>query len=97
MPDREPRSGERHALLAHRGAWSCSGCLGGATDEAFRKTGPRKDVLRAYFEVDFAENTTKKAMAIRKSRDLSSVLGRPEEVTMGESETALRVFCSKRV
>ena len=57
----------------------------GVTDEAFRQTGPRKDILRAYFEVDFAENTTKKAMAIRKSSDLSSVLGKPEEVTIGES------------
>lgn len=57
----------------------------GVTDEAFRQTGPRKDILRAYLEVDFAENTTKKAMAIRKSSDLSSVLGKPEEVTIGES------------
>ena len=43
-------------------------------------------MLRAYFEVDFAEITTKKAMAIRKSRDISAVLGRPEDITVGEFE-----------
>ena len=34
-------------------------------------------------EIDFPENTTKKAMAIRKSKELSSHLGKPEDVKLG--------------
>jgi [phosphatase 2A protein]-leucine-carboxy methyltransferase len=35
--------------------------------------------------MDFPEITSKKAMAIRKSKDLSAVLGNPAEVTVGAS------------
>ena len=48
-----------------------------------RKTGPKKESLRSYVEVDFAENTMKKAMAIRKSRELSAVLGGSGAITLG--------------
>ena len=51
----------------------------------FRQAGPHKSTLAAYIEIDFTENTTKKAMAIRKSKDLSVLLGKPEEVTLGKS------------
>ena len=42
-------------------------------------------MLAKYIEIDFAENTTKKAMAIRKSKELSAVLGKPEDVSLGAS------------
>ena len=48
-----------------------------------RQTGTKKDVLAKYVEIDLAENTTKKAMAIRKSKELSAVLGKPEDVSLG--------------
>lgn len=57
------------------------------------KTGPKKDVLAKYIEIDLAENTTKKAMAIRKSKELSAVLGKPEDVSLG---ACLRRFCESR-
>lgn len=50
-----------------------------------RQTGKRKESLKAYFEFDFPEVTTKKAMAIRKSKELSAVLGRPEDVKLSSS------------
>lgn len=37
-----------------------------------------------YLELDFPEVTTKKAMFIRKRRELSAVLGPPETITVGE-------------
>ncbi len=40
-------------------------------------------MLAKYIEIDFAEITTKKAMAIRKNRDLSAALGKPEDVSLG--------------
>ncbi|KAF7792750.1 hypothetical protein EIP86_003848 [Pleurotus ostreatoroseus] len=45
--------------------------------------------LSSYVEIDFPENTTKKAMAIRKSKELSSHLGKPEDVKLAEGGTAL--------
>ena len=39
--------------------------------------------MAKYVELDFAENTTKKAMAIRKNRELSAILGKPEDVSLG--------------
>ena len=39
--------------------------------------------MAKYIEIDFAENTTKKAMTIRKSKELSAVLGKPEDVSLG--------------
>jgi [phosphatase 2A protein]-leucine-carboxy methyltransferase len=49
-----------------------------------RQTGPYKDVIRSYVEVDFPEITTKKSMSIKKSKDLLQVLGKPDEVKLGE-------------
>ncbi|CDO78025.1 hypothetical protein BN946_scf184907.g15 [Trametes cinnabarina] len=58
--------------------------LGAGSDTRFWRiaTGPARDVLARYVEIDFPEITTKKAMAIRKSKDLSSVLGAPENVSL---------------
>ena len=39
-------------------------------------------MLATYIEIDFSENTTKKAMAIRKSRELSACLGSPDEINL---------------
>ncbi|THH33087.1 hypothetical protein EUX98_g1131 [Antrodiella citrinella] len=65
--------------------------LGAGSDTRFWRlaTGPRKETLAKYIEIDFAENTTKKAMAIRKSRDLSAALGKPEDVTLVSGGTGL--------
>ena len=48
-----------------------------------RKSGPRSGQLAKYVEIDFPENTTRKAMSIRKSRELSALLGKPEDVKLG--------------
>ncbi|KAG6335404.1 hypothetical protein ID866_3678 [Astraeus odoratus] len=60
--------------------------LGAGSDTRFWRiaTGPYKDQLQLYIELDFPEVTTKKAMSIRKSRDLSAVLGPPETISVGE-------------
>ncbi|CAL1711391.1 unnamed protein product [Somion occarium] len=50
---------------------------------------PRKDLLASYVEIDFPEITTKKAMSIRKNKDLSLLLGRPEDVKLAHGGTAL--------
>ena len=50
-----------------------------------RQTGPHAEQLATYIEIDFAENTTRKAMAIRKSKELSALLGKPEDVQLGGS------------
>ncbi|KAH9834099.1 leucine carboxyl methyltransferase [Rhodofomes roseus] len=65
--------------------------LGAGSDTRFWRisTGPRKDLLRAYFEVDFSEITMKKAMAIRKSKELSAVLGKPEDISVANGGTSL--------
>lgn len=55
----------------------------GLTEFASRQSGPRKASLKAYVELDFPEVTMKKAMAIRKSKDLSAVLGSPDDVRLG--------------
>jgi [phosphatase 2A protein]-leucine-carboxy methyltransferase len=39
--------------------------------------------MQAYVEIDFPEITTKKAMAIRKSKDLMAGLGDPSGVLLG--------------
>ncbi|KAF8198391.1 leucine carboxyl methyltransferase [Mycena galopus ATCC 62051] len=58
--------------------------LGSGSDTRFWRiaTGAHKDALAAYVEMDFPEITTKKAMAIRKSKELSAVLGNPAEVAV---------------
>ncbi|KAI0368987.1 leucine carboxyl methyltransferase [Pilatotrama ljubarskyi] len=65
--------------------------MGAGSDTRFWRiaTGPQKDVLARYVEIDFAEITTKKAMAIRKSKELSAVLGKPEDVSLAHGGTAL--------
>ncbi|KIL68744.1 hypothetical protein M378DRAFT_196171 [Amanita muscaria Koide BX008] len=62
--------------------------LGAGSDTRFWKiaTGTRKGSLARYIEVDFTEVTTKKAMAIKKSNDLSTVLG---VSTLAQGGTAL--------
>ncbi|ESK97369.1 leucine carboxyl methyltransferase [Moniliophthora roreri MCA 2997] len=63
--------------------------LGAGSDTRYWRlaTGPYKDSLSAYIEVDFAENTMKKAMAIRKSKELNAVLG--SDVKLAQGGTAL--------
>ncbi|KAJ3785969.1 leucine carboxyl methyltransferase [Lentinula aff. detonsa] len=65
--------------------------LGAGSDTRFWKlaTGPRKDCLSKYIEVDFPEITMKKAMAIKKNKDLSAVLGVPEDIKLEQGGTAL--------
>ncbi|KAH9944582.1 leucine carboxyl methyltransferase [Amylocystis lapponica] len=65
--------------------------LGAGSDTRFWRiaTGPRRQWLRTYIELDFAENTTKKAMAIRKSKELSAVLGRTEDISLAHGGTTL--------
>ncbi|KAF5384462.1 hypothetical protein D9757_006494 [Collybiopsis confluens] len=59
--------------------------LGAGSDTRFWRlaTGPQNDGLSTYIEVDFPENTMKKAMAIKKSKDLSVILGSPIDVKLG--------------
>ncbi|GLB37712.1 putative leucine carboxyl methyltransferase [Lyophyllum shimeji] len=54
-----------------------------------RQTGKHRDALAAYVELDFPEVTSKKAMAIRKSKDLSTVLGSPNDIRVEQGGTAL--------
>ncbi|KAH6913985.1 leucine carboxyl methyltransferase [Coprinopsis sp. MPI-PUGE-AT-0042] len=61
--------------------------LGAGSDT--RKTGSRSGDLAAYIEVDFPEIVTKKAMSIRKSKELSAVLGEPGQVKVGGGGTEL--------
>ncbi|KAK7028339.1 leucine carboxyl methyltransferase 1 [Favolaschia claudopus] len=51
--------------------------LGAGSDTRFWRiaTSAHKDALAAYIEMDFPEITTKKAMAIKKSKEMSAVLG----------------------
>ncbi|KAJ7641548.1 S-adenosyl-L-methionine-dependent methyltransferase [Roridomyces roridus] len=66
--------------------------LGAGSDTRFWRiaTGVHKDALAAYIELDFPEITSKKAMAIRKSKDLSAVLGDPSQVAVAHGGTGLR-------
>ncbi|OBZ69837.1 Leucine carboxyl methyltransferase 1 [Grifola frondosa] len=65
--------------------------FGAGSDTRFWRiaTGPKSKCLSKYVELDFSEITTKKAMAIRKSKELSALLGRPEDVTLGGGGSAL--------
>lgn len=49
-----------------------------------RQTGAHKDKLANYVEIDFPEVTSKKAMAIMRSKELSVVLGNPSDIHVGE-------------
>ena len=53
----------------------------GNVENTPRQTGPRKDDLATYIELDLAENTTKKAMSIRKNKELGEQL---EGVVLGK-------------
>jgi [phosphatase 2A protein]-leucine-carboxy methyltransferase len=48
--------------------------------------------LESYIELDFDENVLKKAKAIRKSQELSAVLGAPEQIRLGEFQTCLELL-----
>ncbi|KDQ52823.1 hypothetical protein JAAARDRAFT_137977 [Jaapia argillacea MUCL 33604] len=65
--------------------------LGAGSDTRFWRieTGPHRESLSAYFELDFPEVTTKKAMAIRKSKELSAVLGDRDAVHLEHGGMAL--------
>ena len=45
-----------------------------------RQTGTHRDKVATYVEIDFPEVTSKKAMSIRKSKELSNVLGNATDV-----------------
>ncbi|KAF9047438.1 leucine carboxyl methyltransferase [Panaeolus papilionaceus] len=63
--------------------------LGAGSDTRFWRiaTGPLNKQLRMYIEIDLPDNTTKKAMAIKKHRELVNILG---ESTVAQGGTALR-------
>ncbi|KAF8963693.1 S-adenosyl-L-methionine-dependent methyltransferase [Flammula alnicola] len=65
--------------------------LGSGSDTRFWRiaAGPLKENLQTYVEIDFPEITTKKAMAIRKNKELMSGLGDPAKVTLAQGGTAL--------
>jgi len=79
------------ALSAQEGKKCQIVSLGAGSDTRFWRiaAGPQTEILEKYVEIDFTENTTKKAMAIRKSRDLSALLGKPEDVTLINAGTGL--------
>ncbi|KAH9889442.1 leucine carboxyl methyltransferase [Cubamyces lactineus] len=79
------------ALSAQEGAKCQMVSMGAGSDTRFWRiaTGPSRDTLARYIEIDFPEITTKKAMAIRKSKDLSAVLGKPGDVSLANGGTAL--------
>ncbi|KAF7291501.1 Leucine carboxyl methyltransferase 1 [Mycena kentingensis (nom. inval.)] len=64
--------------------------LGAGSDTRFWRlaTGAHKDALATYIELDFPEITTKKAMAIRKSKELSGVLADVNVVQGGTGLTS---------
>ncbi|KAI0645218.1 leucine carboxyl methyltransferase [Trametes meyenii] len=66
--------------------------MGAGSDTRFWRiaAGPKRNLLARYIEVDFPEITTKKAMAIRKSKDLSALLGNLEDVSITNGGTSLR-------
>ncbi|KAI0628948.1 leucine carboxyl methyltransferase [Trametes polyzona] len=78
-------------LSAEEGAKCQIVSMGAGSDTRYWRiaTGPKKDTLAKYIEIDFPEITTKKAMAIKKSKELSALLGPPENVAVGNGGTAL--------
>ncbi|KAG5647072.1 hypothetical protein DXG03_001442 [Asterophora parasitica] len=66
--------------------------MGAGSDTRFWRvaTGTHKDALATYVEIDFPEITTKKAMAIRKSKELNGVLGTsPSDIRVNHGGTAI--------
>ncbi|KAL1746640.1 S-adenosyl-L-methionine-dependent methyltransferase [Schizophyllum fasciatum] len=59
--------------------------LGAGSDTRFWRiaAGEQMDRLASYVEVDLPENTTKKAMAIKKSRELSALMGEAKLINGG--------------
>jgi hypothetical protein len=55
------------------------------------QTGVHKDILSNYVEIDFPEVTGKKVMSIRKSKELSAVLGNPSDIHVCEHLQWIRV------
>ncbi|KAG8795605.1 carboxy methyl transferase for protein phosphatase 2A, partial [Serendipita sp. 399] len=68
--------------------------LGAGSDTRFWRlsTGPLRDYISSYVELDFPENTTKKAMAIRKSPQLSSILGQSTKLVKGGTGLSSSVY-----
>ncbi|KAH9006183.1 leucine carboxyl methyltransferase [Lactarius hatsudake] len=66
--------------------------LGAGSDTRFWRlaSGTHAERLHKYIELDFAENTSRKAMSIRKSKVLSAALGNPDAVSVGGGGTTLR-------
>ncbi|KAF9529715.1 S-adenosyl-L-methionine-dependent methyltransferase [Crepidotus variabilis] len=79
--------------LAEKASQTCQIIsLGAGSDTRFWRiaSGKLSDGLGTYVEVDFPEITTKKAMAIKKSKDLLTTLGDPSHVSLDQGGTALR-------
>ncbi|KAI9441619.1 leucine carboxyl methyltransferase [Lactarius indigo] len=66
--------------------------LGAGSDTRFWRlaSGTHAERLHKYIELDFAENTSRKAMLIRKSKVLSAALGSLDAVSVGGGGTTLR-------
>jgi len=66
--------------------------LGAGSDTRFWRlaSGTHAGQLHKYIELDFAENTSRKAMSIRKNKVLSAALGSPDAVSVGGGGTTLR-------
>ncbi|KXN87471.1 Leucine carboxyl methyltransferase 1 [Leucoagaricus sp. SymC.cos] len=65
--------------------------LGAGSDTRFWRiaAGQHKDTIRSYVEIDFPEITTKKSMNIKKSKELSEILGKPEEIKLAQGGAGL--------
>ncbi|TFY80692.1 hypothetical protein EWM64_g3315 [Hericium alpestre] len=66
--------------------------LGAGSDTRFWRlaAGPRAEKIEKYIELDFPEVTSRKAMAVRKSKVLSPALGPADSVSVGDGGTSLR-------
>lgn len=66
--------------------------LGAGSDTRFWRlaNGPHAAKLQRYIEIDFAENTSRKVMSIRKNRVLSAALGAESDLSVRGGGTMLR-------